>query len=133
MYVIVLEVRVIMPTINRRKICPKHSFYDAIENPSCPECKKVSDKTYDKTMRASDRQKIYNDKRWKIVREKAMIRDLMMCCECRRNGISTLGEEVDHVIELQDRIDLAFDLDNLEYLCKPCHSKKTKIEKAKRG
>lgn len=121
-----------MPTINKTKLCPKHGFYNAIESPQCPKCKKTSDKTYDTTMRAKDRAKIYNSKKWKDIRVKALVRDEMMCCECKRNGIDTLGEEVDHVKELQDYPELAFELDNLEYLCKPCHSKKTKLEKKER-
>lgn len=122
-----------MPQINKRKICNKHGFYDAIENASCPKCKKQSNKTYDSTMRSKDRAKIYNSKKWKVVREKAIIRDNMMCQECLRNGIHTQGKEVDHIIELSDRPDLAYDLDNLEYLCVPCHRKKTEKEKNKRA
>lgn len=122
-----------MPTINKRKICNKHGFYDAITHASCPNCKKQSNQTYDKTLRAKDRKKIYNSKKWAIVREQAIIRDNMMCQECKRNGIMTQGQEVDHIIELAEDITLAYELSNLEYLCKPCHSKKTHEEKLKRN
>jgi len=121
-----------MPTINTRKICNKHGFYNAIENTSCPKCKKANNKTYDKTMRSKDRAKIYNSKKWKDVRVKALVRDELMCVMCRAKGIDAKAEEVDHILELQDRLDLAFELDNLQSLCKPCHSKKTKLEKQER-
>jgi len=122
-----------MPTINKKKICGKHGIYNAIESPQCPKCKKVSNKTYDNTMRAKDRTKIYNSRQWKNIRVKALVRDEFMCVMCRANGIDTKAEEVDHILELQDRQDLAFDLDNLQSLCKPCHSKKTAKEKEERG
>lgn len=121
-----------MPIINRKKLCPKHGIYNAIESPQCPKCKKVSNKTYDTTMRAKDRSKIYNSKKWKDVRVKALVRDEFMCVSCRKNNIDTQAEEVDHIIELQDRIDLAFELDNTQSLCRPCHSKKTHEEKQNR-
>lgn len=139
-----------MPVINKRKICPKHGFYNAIDNKSCPQCKKQSDKSYDKTLRAQDRKKIYNSKKWAVVREKAMIRDNMMCEECMRNGIITQGKEVDHIIELSDiknlfdsqgnintsnkeAMELAFGQSNLQFLCDSCHSKKSYEERLKRN
>jgi 5-methylcytosine-specific restriction protein A len=121
-----------MPNINRVKLCHKHGFYNAIENDRCPDCKRSSDKTYDKALRAKDRQAIYNSKKWKQVRELAILRANFLCEECLRNGVECLGEEVDHIIELRDRIDLAYDLDNLQYLCKKHHREKTEREKEKR-
>ena len=121
-----------MPTINKKKLCSKHGIYNAIESPQCPKCKKVSNKTYDSTMRAKDRAKIYNSIQWKDIRIKALVRDEMMCVICRRNGVDTQAKEVDHIIELQDRQDLAYKLDNLQSLCKTCHSIKTAKEKKDR-
>lgn len=118
-----------MPTINKKKICNKHGIY---QGDRCPKCATIDNKTYDKTMRAKDRKKIYNSNRWKKVRLEAMIRDDFMCCECRRNGIDTQGKEVDHVKELKDNIELAYDVNNLEYLCVPCHRAKTEKEKRNR-
>ena len=112
-----------MPTINKKKICGRHGFYNAIESPQCPKCKKVSNKTYDTSMRAKDRSKIYNSKRWKEVRVKAMVRDSCMCGPCKKEGVDTIATEVHHIKELKDRPDLAFDLDNLESICHACHMK----------
>ena len=50
-----------MPQINKRKICNKHTFYDAVAHPNgCPKCKQESNKDYDTNIRAKDRKKIYN-------------------------------------------------------------------------
>ncbi len=122
-----------MAKLNKRKLCSTHGFYNAIESPSCPLCKKQTNKTYDTTLRAKDRQKIYNSKKWKTVREQAILRDLFKCQECKRNGIDTQGEEVDHIVELSDDISLAYELSNLQFLCKACHSKKTYKEKTNRA
>ncbi len=111
-----------MPTINKRKLCPKHGLYNAIENPQgCPKCKKVSNKTYDTTMRAKDRAKIYNSKKWKKVRERVLIRDNLMCKICRDNKLSTIAVEVHHIQYLEHREDLAYDMDNLISICRKCH------------
>lgn len=107
--------------INKRKLCNKHGLYNAIEHTSCPKCKQQSNKTYDKTIRAKDRAKIYNSKEWKEVREKVLIRDGMMCKICEKNKISTLADEVHHIKYLEDRPDLAFELDNLISVCRACH------------
>jgi len=54
-----------------------------------------------------------------------------MCVYCRRYGVDVKGQEVDHIIELSDG-GSPFELDNLQLLCKPCHSKKSAKEKRNR-
>lgn len=121
-----------MATINKRKICQKHGIYNAEESKQCPLCKKQNDKTYDTQIRSKDKMKIYNSKRWKQIRDKVRIRDNFMCQECLRNGIETIGIECDHIIELEDDITKAYDIDNIELLCVACHTKKTHKEREKR-
>lgn len=76
--------------------------------------------------------KIYNCKKWRDLRDFIRLRDSFLCQECLRNGIETIGEEVDHIVELEDDMSLAYDADNLELKCKKCHSLKTAREKDKR-
>ncbi|WP_418186746.1 HNH endonuclease [Aliarcobacter lanthieri] len=122
-----------MPVINKTKLCNKHSFYNAIENPNgCPLCKKENDKIYDSELRAKDRKKIYNSKNWKDIRKKALLRDDYMCVICKSKGIETIATEVDHIIELKENISKAYDLNNLQSLCHGCHMEKTQKEKLKR-
>lgn len=115
-----------MPTINTKKLCNKHGFYNALESNSCPKCRKESNKTYDTTLRASDRKKIYNSAKWKQVRELAILRDEFLCVECKKLGIETIATEVHHIIELAEDITKAYDLDNLESICHSCHMKSHK-------
>ena len=124
-----------MPTVNRVRICNKqgHGFFDSIIYPNgCPKCRKESNKIYDTTLRATDRKKIYNSAKWKQVRELALLRDEFLCVECKKLGIETKFDEVDHIIELSDNISLAYDLNNLQCLCRKHHREKTEREKKKR-
>lgn len=62
--------------------------------------------------------------RWKVVRLEAKRRDNFQCVKCSARGFL----EVDHIKRVKDAPDLAFELSNLQTLCKPCHSKKTQQE-----
>ena len=69
-------------------------------------------------------QEIYKDKRWKAVRKLALSRDEYVCVKCIEKGLITPAKVVDHV----DPINLggaAFDLNNLQSLCDPCHNSKS--------
>lgn len=81
--------------------------------------------------------KFYNSSRWRTLRRKIRERDNHECQQCKREGkvfIDT-GEMnrkgtrkkimliVHHKQELEDRPDLAVDVENLECLCVNCHNK----------
>lgn len=67
---------------------------------------------------------IYRTERWKAVRHEAKRRDGWKCVQCGARG----RLEVDHKIPVRINRELAFDLTNLQTLCIPCHSRKTRIE-----
>lgn len=48
----------------------------------------------------------------------------LLCASCAINGISTLMSDVDHI----DGDTYNNDPENLQSLCRPCHSKKTALE-----
>lgn len=115
-------------------MCNIHGFYNAIENKNgCPLCRKDNNKQYDTILRAKDRKQIYNSKKWKAVREEALIRDEFMCVICRQKGVDVQAQEVDHIIELSDDISKAFDVNNTQSLCRSCHREKTEKERKKRS
>ena len=76
-------------------------------------------KQYERAGRA-----IYSTPRWKAVRYQAKRRDGWKCVSCGASG----DLEVDHVKPIRTHPDLAYDLRNLQTLCVPCHSRKTRIE-----
>ncbi|KQB12433.1 HNH endonuclease [Rhodobacter capsulatus] len=64
-------------------------------------------------------------KRWAVLRQQILERDGWACQRC---GKRALRLEVDHVKPVRLRPDLAFDPRNLQSLCGPCHTRKTRIE-----
>lgn len=79
----------------------------------------------------SFRRSVYNHPSWKRVRNAALDRS-PFCERCREQGKLVGGEEVHHIVDLKEiylnkEIDnrLVFDIDNLEVLCKKCHSKES--------
>ncbi|MEQ6353949.1 HNH endonuclease signature motif containing protein [Lysinibacillus sp. M3] len=83
------------------------------------------------------KSKFYSSYTWRKLRQQIKERDNFECQECKRNGLVFIdtfemnksGRRkkikliVHHKLELQDRPDLALDVDNLETLCVNCHNK----------
>lgn len=67
---------------------------------------------------------VYRDKRWPVLRTMAKRRDGWRCVKCG----SKYRLEVDHIDPVRDAPASAFELDNLQTLCGPCHGAKTRIE-----
>jgi 5-methylcytosine-specific restriction endonuclease McrA len=63
--------------------------------------------------------------RWKVVRLAVKRRDNFCCVKCGKAGQQL---EVDHIKPVREAPELAFEMSNLQSLCKSCHSAKTKIE-----
>lgn len=63
-------------------------------------------------------------------RERIRARDCGLCQECKRQGKTTLGGPVDHIVPLWKGG--SDDDDNKEVLCVPCHDAKTAREAADR-
>ncbi len=72
----------------------------------------------------NERQKFYHSKQWRDLRNYVLALE-PFCVECKKRGIITLAIDVDHIIDIQDRPQLALNADNCQSLCKKCHSKKT--------
>ena len=99
-----------------------HGIY---EGSYCKKCKGVDDKQYNTNKRNNDLAAVYNRKAWKLVRMQALVRDDFMCVHCKLSGVDTIASEVDHIIPLEQDITLAYELSNLQSLCKHHHSRKT--------
>lgn len=73
-----------------------------------------------------NRQKIYNDKRWLLLRSQHIQRE-PLCQVCQMEGRIKLAEEVHHLHPFPlghtdaERKALAFDASNIISLCKNCH------------
>ena len=73
-------------------------------------------------MAVGEHHKLRNTQQWREVRADALERDGYACVRC--GSIEDL--EVDHIHALKDYPELAYDLDNLQTLCQPCHVDKGK-------
>lgn len=67
---------------------------------------------------------VIRDKRWPALRLAAKRRDGFKCVQCGAVG----RLEVDHIKPVRTHPELSFDLTNLQSLCTPHHSAKTKLE-----
>ena len=73
----------------------------------------------------------YGTAAWKRARQQALDRDMGLCVWCRQRGryardrkgrrVPVLATMVHHIQHLEDRPDLALDLNNLVSLCDRCH------------
>ena len=115
-----------------KKICSFHGMWDNKKYKSCPKCKSVSSRTYDKSYRNQEADKFYHSRDWKNVRESIRKRDGGLCQQCKRDGRITESNVVDHIVEIKDGGD-KLSLSNLECLCHPCHNRKTSSNKTHRG
>lgn len=69
----------------------------------------------------------YRRAAWRRVRMQALKRDRFQCVWCREEGkLVTKRLEVDHIKELEQYPELAYELDNLRTLCRDCHNKRHK-------
>ena len=63
---------------------------------------------------------IKNDPRWKAAKLACKERDDYRCVRCD----STEDLSVDHILPLSEYPELAFELENLQTLCRDCHTDK---------
>ncbi len=67
----------------------------------------------------------YSSARWRALRRAVLIRDGWQCVQCGREGRLSAANEVDHVLPRDAQPELEWEMQNLQSLCKPCHSAKT--------
>lgn len=67
---------------------------------------------------------VLRTKRWQVLRQEILERDGWKCRSCGARG----RLEVDHIKPVRNAPDRAFDKANLQSLCAPCHTRKTRIE-----
>ncbi|GIW48990.1 MAG: HNH endonuclease [Caloramator sp.] len=107
--------------------------------PGCPEltdgryCEK-HEKEIEREYNRNNRtyKYLYNTARWKRLRIK-FLKEHPLCEECKRNGVVTLAEVVDHIIPHKGNKELFWDEENLQALCKECHDSKTAKEDGRWG
>ena len=74
---------------------------------------------------------IYSTKRWKMLSKK-LLTIFPFCAKCLLEGRHTPADIVDHIEEIIDTPERAYDAKNLECLCHTCHNRKTAQAKRNR-
>jgi 5-methylcytosine-specific restriction enzyme A len=69
-------------------------------------------------------RQVTSTRRWQVLRHQILERDGWKCRSCgERRRL-----EIDHVRPVRTHPELSFEPRNLQALCGPCHSRKTRIE-----
>lgn len=66
---------------------------------------------------------VYHSARWQKVRALVLMRE-PLCRPCGKRGKAVPANQVDHIVPLEEG-GAAFDLDNLQPLCRSCHASKS--------
>jgi 5-methylcytosine-specific restriction endonuclease McrA len=100
-------------------------------------CRNHAGEVYEAERRQTDASlalamRLRSGKRWQVVRA-WVLADAPLCADPHghhaRYGETVLAAEVDHVIGLTLRPDLAFAAENLMPLCRACHAQKSAAER----
>lgn len=67
---------------------------------------------------------MYKNSRWTNLRL-SFLKKNPLCADCQSRGVITPANEVDHITPHRGDMNLFLSTENLQSLCKPCHSKKT--------
>lgn len=131
-----------LPTVDdtaRRPSAPAHTCAGRLmpwkpKRPCAePGCRELVDggrcgahtRTHEQQRRPAWVTAFYSSTAWKKVRAMKRARD-PLCEDCSERGVGTIATEVDHVVPLMVRRDLALELSNLRSLCSSCHAAKTR-------
>ncbi len=69
---------------------------------------------------AAEYRKLYKTRQWRHLRAGILDR-AAVCCRCLDRGIVVAATVVNHIRPHRGDLDLFFDRDNLQAVCKPCH------------
>lgn len=94
--------------------------------------RRVADWEYNHYRRDPVAAAVYRSARWSAVRAQ-VLRDEPVCRPCAAAGRTEIATQVDHVIPVGARPDLAFDRTNLQPICTVCHAAKSQAERRAKG
>lgn len=99
----------------------------ACDGGRCDKHQRSKSRQQYETTRRKDRQ-FYKRKRWESVRS-AKLNRTPLCEDCWERGRVTPATEVHHVVERKVDPSRAYDLGNLQSLCKRCHARRSNAER----
>jgi len=116
-----------MPSKPRRP-CKSPMCPNLCDTDYCTEHEHLdSRKQYDKTMRPQYR-KLYATVAWQRIRQR-ILSEYPFCVLCEAQGIVTKATDIDHILDHIGDTILFYQRNNLQALCKSCHSSKTALSR----
>ena len=107
-----------------KKPCRHPGCPELVDGRYCTEHTRLHNRHYEKYQRKPETRKLYGHA-WRKIRNQ-FIRQHPLCAHCLVNGKATLAEEVDHILPLSQGG--THETNNLQSLCKSCHSRKSAKE-----
>ena len=105
-----------------KRICPIHGLFDKTkQQPRCPKCKTIRDKTYDKKERNQESKRFYDSTPWRNLK-KYFLNNNPFCIECGKPA-----NTADHIVAIKDG-GAKLDILNLQPMCISCHNIKENQE-----
>jgi 5-methylcytosine-specific restriction protein A len=83
-----------------------------------------------RTLEEKERSAFYSSKRWARHRRSFLARH-PLCVHCRAEGRIKAASIVHHVVDRLDDPSLAWDWNNFEALCSPCHTRHHNAQRAR--
>jgi len=114
-----------MPSTPKPKMTVKLQTQQPRIAKQAPRLQEMKARRWDDRARGTSKERGYGHA-WTVLRAKILKRDGWQCQECKRQGRLTAAMEVDHITN--KAIGGDDHPSNLQALCKPCHSAKTKRE-----
>ncbi len=106
----------------------------ACTHPGCPELvvngsqcakhKKERVRDYRSSNVRAQLEAFYGGGVWRAL-SKAYRKRNPLCEQCAAQGLTTLADVTDHIIEIRDDWERRYDPSNLQALCHTCHNRKT--------
>lgn len=78
----------------------------------------------DRTAKRMEAKRFYAGERWRTLR-RMFLRAHPLCTRCSAEGVITQARDVHHKVKRAACPELAYEWDNLEALCRKCHSAET--------
>lgn len=115
-------------SISLKKLCPICHNIMGMEQELCDTCQakgrsrnKARHKAKQEHRQDLELQKIYKTDRWRKVRQLALDRTGGLCEQCLREGFVNYADDVHHKVPLRLDPSKAYDLENLQPLCRAHH------------
>lgn len=86
---------------------------------------------YDREQRSPEAVAFYHSRFWTTLSGACRERATGLCEECQRAGVYRAGNQADHIVPREQGG--SDDLDNLQWLCRSCHSRKSATEGSRWG